>query len=1439
MPFVQRVVQPKFLSRINLHDDGGKPKIKDGELEAVTNFTLSSALRQLASVVLIANDIFEGLNKQLEDVCCRTAKLRTRIAAVDQAVCSYDPKMVTVPESDLSEFSARTDHWGAVQPLARSLFTADTRPSPVRRLYDAAAPTPVTVMRALDRYRRDGARCSKYFSVTPVLGQHRKKRPADCLDIDIETRLPAQVSLLRRWTSLEAMGDVTTDLDCTHRVTMSTTDDVDHRLPSPEEQVHAIALKFPSEMVTVDVSGRSFSRMSHLRRSLVHVPGEDTRRRSRRRPRGKRRNTIAGVDTKELAQACGDSSEGNFGATPEPEPSLGEKKSRVESLKEWGMRLLRTSEPVVKLRREATRRKWDKEEPTPHSSSGNWSASSDNGSTATSHHPRSSISSGSTCQKHGRRGTIMVSTSSSVTSESTLTPDDGETCSMYSCDTEGYYTSFHLDSGLKTLREEEPLPALHSMSALSGSRGNGSTLTADSEYELFGKGSTSTTASSAGTVCTTLLHPQAAPSVPERVNSQLSASLPERGVKALHSLSSKDPNVKETSSLKIEKKNYIKVDFKKLQEHKSNLTKENVAKLKQVDEKKGMITVEVHHNGDSELGPEKCGDSPDSGHNTCSSPVDSITSPSIDLEMSECSDLEGIDRVERIRVKTTINSSRIPSMCVITPPVSDDEVSLNALRGPVDMGDYVTISDVKTPDTVSPILTRETEYVSLNELPPNDSLERKRRQGARVTLDSEGKVVYSSDSLRRRKAIHTTQTFEPGPNVNKVSSPVMPRVANVRPVITSERRAQSSSPTRIISPTSTLTRQRSQSPGVSIGNTKQQADSVNLSSQTDFNRKPLSPVSSNRPISPLVSASNQRNSLVKSRSQQYFPKSSYGSLSPTKPMSPLVSSANQKSPNERDNSRPLSPSAVYPSHRSMSPKAVVRAKQVTKAVSPITQRGAYVKVQEEHDGVEDDLKNIVKRSDSYRMANNDTKSPISTNRKQLGVNVMAGPNLLTAIQTARPSKDGSLPEQNVSTPVKQMSTVSPARSHLLSSTPTKPNTSSNLDFSMNLSPINTPVSSQPSRNAMDLYAIIHESKKKIMKLRERNCSPTLTEKISKLQSSAVQTAPAKTQEVNRLMNSKANIPISDNVFKMNSNSRSSTPDNSVKQRISPIISERYLRDPRSNVPENIYAERLMRASPSSRSSTPEMSLIERNARTAPGSGSSTPEKNFRVIPEGPNWPKAIPASQVPNLRKSPSSYDYLNLSPSGHYQRTRSPSPLLDVNQFPSYPDYRSLPRMSHRNSPTPQSPVRQHVFAPRDPPSQDARISSPQHSSFASDRLGKVQPTSRNDFKQLLLRANWGTTPSSGSAVERLKNRTSPVKPKSWKSDILSSTIPEDCREDDEQSDRKTLENMSGENRSPGYSGGIPKSSALVNQQCKAFDNHRASPTDKNRISPTLETAL
>ncbi|KAK9506984.1 hypothetical protein O3M35_008824 [Rhynocoris fuscipes] len=98
MPFVQRVIVPKYLSRITLHDSEGRPKIKDDELEAVTNFTFCNALRQLASVMKIANEIFSELNKELEQVTLRTKSLRNRIDSVELNVERFDPKSVTVRE---------------------------------------------------------------------------------------------------------------------------------------------------------------------------------------------------------------------------------------------------------------------------------------------------------------------------------------------------------------------------------------------------------------------------------------------------------------------------------------------------------------------------------------------------------------------------------------------------------------------------------------------------------------------------------------------------------------------------------------------------------------------------------------------------------------------------------------------------------------------------------------------------------------------------------------------------------------------------------------------------------------------------------------------------------------------------------------------------------------------------------------------------------------------------------------------------------------------------------------------------------------------------------------------------------------------------------------------------------------------------------------------
>lgn len=96
MPFVQRAVEPKYLSRTSLRDSDGKPRVSDGELQAVTNCTLSNALRQLASLVLLAEDIFSELTAQLQDITERSKVAQSKITNINVLVEQYDPKKVPV-----------------------------------------------------------------------------------------------------------------------------------------------------------------------------------------------------------------------------------------------------------------------------------------------------------------------------------------------------------------------------------------------------------------------------------------------------------------------------------------------------------------------------------------------------------------------------------------------------------------------------------------------------------------------------------------------------------------------------------------------------------------------------------------------------------------------------------------------------------------------------------------------------------------------------------------------------------------------------------------------------------------------------------------------------------------------------------------------------------------------------------------------------------------------------------------------------------------------------------------------------------------------------------------------------------------------------------------------------------------------------------------------
>lgn len=70
--------------------------ISDNELESVTNLTLSNALKQLASLVSIANEIFTELQKELTNVSNRSSGIKTRIGILQKKVDDFDPKLVAV-----------------------------------------------------------------------------------------------------------------------------------------------------------------------------------------------------------------------------------------------------------------------------------------------------------------------------------------------------------------------------------------------------------------------------------------------------------------------------------------------------------------------------------------------------------------------------------------------------------------------------------------------------------------------------------------------------------------------------------------------------------------------------------------------------------------------------------------------------------------------------------------------------------------------------------------------------------------------------------------------------------------------------------------------------------------------------------------------------------------------------------------------------------------------------------------------------------------------------------------------------------------------------------------------------------------------------------------------------------------------------------------------
>ena len=106
MPLYARCVSPINLSNAPLSD------AVDDEREAIANNTLSGVLRQLASLVLHAEDVFHDLHKDFETIYRRAGTLQTRVKQVQEKANRLNAKSVIVRKyPPNAKYKLYLPHW--------------------------------------------------------------------------------------------------------------------------------------------------------------------------------------------------------------------------------------------------------------------------------------------------------------------------------------------------------------------------------------------------------------------------------------------------------------------------------------------------------------------------------------------------------------------------------------------------------------------------------------------------------------------------------------------------------------------------------------------------------------------------------------------------------------------------------------------------------------------------------------------------------------------------------------------------------------------------------------------------------------------------------------------------------------------------------------------------------------------------------------------------------------------------------------------------------------------------------------------------------------------------------------------------------------------------------------------------------------------------------
>ncbi|XP_034436410.1 NHS-like protein 1 isoform X5 [Hippoglossus hippoglossus] len=284
MPFNQRVVEPRRVSRLSARDvwirgeEAGRRKLRGpvlfSSLDDVCCHTFTNIIRQLSDLSRHASDIFLGIEMEAGMVLRRSCRIQGRLQILQDEVLELDPKKVKIPVSNLDEESKWTVHYTAPWHQQENVFLPGSRPPCVEDLHRQAKVNLKTALRECDKLRKDGFRSSQYYSQGPIFSdplqsisslqddeedENDKKSTASSAEDD-----KSQLSM-RPQTPLG--GDEVSEVD--GQVIWNKAPP----LPTPEEKMRLAAQAVPTDIIPINVTAAK-GRGGELRPHSMFIPGQ-------------------------------------------------------------------------------------------------------------------------------------------------------------------------------------------------------------------------------------------------------------------------------------------------------------------------------------------------------------------------------------------------------------------------------------------------------------------------------------------------------------------------------------------------------------------------------------------------------------------------------------------------------------------------------------------------------------------------------------------------------------------------------------------------------------------------------------------------------------------------------------------------------------------------------------------------------------------------------------------------------------------------------------------------------------------------------------------------------------------------------------------------------------------------------------------------------------